>query len=158
MKVYLSGAIEQATNDGAEWRNEIARFLITEIGHEPVDPVKLSDKLIKAENASAFRSWKLTDIERFKSFMRKIIDQDVAAVIRSDYMICLWNRAVEKGGGTQGEITVAWMNNVPVYLVYDGDLENLSSWIIGCTTEIFPDFSHLRKFLSTKYGSKNART
>ncbi|MFQ6605717.1 MAG: hypothetical protein ACE5D8_09235 [Fidelibacterota bacterium] len=158
MKVYLSGAIEQAENDGADWRNELSIFLEERLGHEVIDPVKLSDHLIQSENAEGFRSWKKSDLQRFKSFMRKIIKQDIMGVTTADYTICLWNRAVEKGGGTQGEITLSWIKQVPVYLVYEGDIEDLSSWIIGCTTEIFPDFADLKHFLLKNFGGRHAGT
>ncbi len=155
MKCYLSGAIEAASEKDLAWRYELVSWLSKELGHIAIDPVQMSQDLIQAENAEEFRSWKSTDPERFKSFVRKIIAQDTAAVIdESQYIICNWTKSVKEGAGTQGEVTMAYLNRIPVYLVYDGKMDELSSWIIGCSTEIFPNFKSLKAFLINEFGVK----
>jgi len=142
VKAYLSGAIEAASQEELSWRDDLKLWLKSTIGHDSIDPVQLSINLLAKENAKDFRSWKFSDLPKFKSIVRKIINQDIGAVLReSDYVICYWTPAVKEGGGTQGELTTAYLNNIPVYLVYTNDLTTLSSWIIGCTSEIFSDFS-----------------
>lgn len=153
MIAYLSGAIEAATDQESKWRDEIALWLKEKLDHDVIDPVQLSQALIDKENAHGFRYWKLSDLNRFKAFVHKIIQQDISAVINdSDYIICYWTDAVKDGAGTQGELTVAHLHQKPVYLVHNDDISTLSGWAIGCTTEIFNDFAALKTFLALEYG------
>ena len=39
MIAYLSGAMENAKNDGSEWRSEITIWLKEKLGHSVIDPV-----------------------------------------------------------------------------------------------------------------------
>jgi len=59
-----------------------------------------------------------------------------------------------RGGGTHGELTVAYVNKIPVYLVLGVPLQDISGWIIGCATQIFTDFSSLKEFLLQTYQKK----
>ena len=70
-----------------------------------------------------------------------------------DYIICLWNADVLKGAGTHGEVTLAFQHNVPVYLVNQISLADLSGWIMACSSEIFNNFEDLKAFLLEKFGS-----
>ena len=46
MIVYLSGAMEFAENEGAEWRKNLTTWLESELGHTSIDPVVESAKLL----------------------------------------------------------------------------------------------------------------
>ena len=72
---------------------------------------------------------------------------------KADYVICLWDEAVFKGGGTHGEVTLAYHYNIPVYLVNRVPYKDLSGWIHACSSEYFVDFDSLQQFLLRKYGS-----
>ena len=39
MIAYLSGPIENAHDDGADWRNDITRWLSKELNHQVFNPV-----------------------------------------------------------------------------------------------------------------------
>lgn len=152
MIAYLSGAMEQAADEGALWREEIARWLKTELGHDVIDPVVSSQLLVEKYEAQDYRDWKFSDIQRFVEFIRKAIDLDLDNVINnSDYIICFWNEDVMKGGGTHGEVTMAYYNNIPVYLVNQVPIEELSGWIMACSTQIFNQFSELKSYLLETY-------
>jgi len=60
---------------------------------------------------------------------------------------------VFKGAGTHGEVTLAFQHNVPVYLVNQIPLIDLSGWIMACSSEIFNNFEELKAFLLEKYDS-----
>jgi len=68
-----------------------------------------------------------------------------------DYIICLWDEYVLHGGGTHGELTMAFWHNIPVYMVTKIPVQKMSSWIIGCTNRIFDNFEELKVFLRKKY-------
>ena len=63
---------------------------------------------------------------------------------QADYLIVKWDRSVFKGGGTHGEVTMAYWLDKPVYLVNNLPLNDISSWIFSCSDEIFDDFESLK--------------
>jgi len=155
MIAYLSGAMENAKDEGADWRNELTIWLKENLNHSVVDPIIETAKLVERLNSQNYRNWKTSDPNRFKKFVRQAIDNDLDSVInKTDYTICLWNNDVIPGGGTHGEVTMAYYFNKPVYLVNKlKDLE-ISGWIMSCTTEIFPDIESMKNRLIEIYGEK----
>ena len=100
-----------------------------------------------------YRNWKKTDLPRYKDFMNKFVLRDIDAVTKeANYIICLWNEEVFKGAGTHGEVTLAFEHKIPVYVVNQVPLRDLSGWIIACSTEIFKNFEELKLFLLNKFG------
>ena len=153
MIAYLSGAMENAPKEGREWREDISDWLKCELNHSSLDPVVMSKETAIKENAKNYRAWKTTHPEKFKLFIQKIIYSDLTAVIsEADYLICLWDENVIRGGGTHAEVTFAYWYKKPVYLVNNLNEIELSSWIEGCTDTIFDSFGTLKQFLKIKYG------
>ena len=154
MKVYLSGAMEFAEDEGADWRNKMTLWLKKNINHTSFDPVINSAKLIENENAQNYRKWKISNIDRYSNFIRTCVRQDIHIVKNEiDYLICLWDKNVLKGAGTHAEVTIAFDSNKPVYLVNKLSKKDLSGWIMACSTKIFNDFDSLKLFLLKKYHS-----
>ncbi len=58
------------------------------------------------------------------------------------------------GGGTHGEVTIAYYYNKPIYLINQLKDMELSGWIMACATEIFTDFYSMQKRLLDIYGKK----
>ena len=52
---------------------------------------------------------------------------------------------------TKKQYKESWKRHVMELNSVGMDLMDISSWIIGCTTEIFPDFDQLKKFLRIHY-------
>ncbi|MCK4903666.1 MAG: hypothetical protein KAS35_03170 [Candidatus Marinimicrobia bacterium] len=155
MIAYLSGAMENAKNEGSGWRNEISIWLRDHLNHSVIDPVDETAQLVKKTESQNYRNWKTSNPNKFKKFVRKAIDNDLNAVVNtSDYLICLWNNDVITGGGTHGEVTMAYYHNKPIYLINQLDNIELSGWIMSCATEIFPDFKSMQKRLINIYGEK----
>ena len=149
---YLAGAIEYAPDAGAQWREEIELFLREELHHEVYNPSREERNVLSPDEARYFRSWKSTDLPRFRKVVHRIIDTDLSMLIdKVDYVVCLWDEHVLGGGGTHGELTISFRHGIPVYMVTPIDITRISSWIIGCTTEIFPDFQSLKEFLKISY-------
>ena len=153
MIAYLSGAMENAKNEGQDWRRRMMNWLSKNLKHSAINPVEQTAQLVQKYNANNYRSWKTSEPAKFIEFVRKAIDNDLDSVInRSDYIICLWNDEVLSGGGTHGEVTMAYYFKKPVYLVNQLNTE-ISGWIMSCSTEIFPDLHTLQGRLLKLYGS-----
>jgi len=155
MIAYLSGAMENAKNEGSGWRNEITIWLREEINHSVIDPVIDTARLVERTESHDYRNWKTSDPNKFRKFVRQAIDNDLNSVVnKSNYLICLWNQEVLAGGGTHGEVTMAYYYNKPIYLINQLDDIGLSGWIMSCATEIFTDFNSMQKRLIEIYGKK----
>ena len=152
MIAYLSGAMEYAQNEGADWRIVMKDWLKEHLSHEVIDPVIESNKLVVHYDAEDYRDWEKTNPERFKEFFRLLIQQDLRAVMgQSDYLIVLWDKGVLKGGGTHGEVTMAYWVDKPIFLVNTLPEKALSAWISSCATETFASFDELKAVLLKRY-------
>jgi len=141
---YLSGAMEYAPDHGEKWRKSLALRLKEELGHEVFNPNKESDKILSSEERSNFKKWKENDQELFTAVIHKVIDHDLGFLTqKTDYIVCNWDEYASLGGGTQGEITVAYHNHIPVYLLTKMPVTRISSWILGCSEKIFFDENSL---------------
>ena len=146
--VYLSGAIEHASDGGTGWRLEIRRFLEAELSQRVYDPAADQRKNLSEEELAGFRRWKLEAPERFQATVRKIIAWDLDRVeSAADYLIALWDEAAARGGGTAAEITLAYRAGKPVYLVLGMPRAAASGWVLAAATEVFEDFEGLKEFL-----------
>ena len=153
MIAYLSGGMEHAVNEGEDWRNKMTEWLQKNLGHSVIDPVKNSRQLVDETQYHDYRLWKNSDRGKYKAFVRQLIRQDLDGVInKADYVICLWDEGVVKGGGTHGEVTIAYHYNIPFFLVNTLPFDELSGWIFSCCTEVFPDFINLKKRVLELYG------
>jgi len=152
MKAYLSGPIENAENDGASWRQDMTLWLKKNLNHEVFNPVLETKNIIGHLNPSIFRSMKKTDPIEYKNIIREIIKLDLEAVINdSDYLIVKWDKSVLKGGGTHGEVTMAYWIKKPIFIVNSLPIDDMSSWIFSCSDFIFNDFKSLKKKLTQLY-------
>lgn len=149
---YLSGAMEGAPDLGRGWRRRVKRFLTQELGHRIFDPTDNFRKLLSKEEQRYFRKWKLTEPAKFFPVIRRIIDHDLYIITTStDYVICYWDEYVTRGAGTAAEISVAYMYKIPVYFITPLPLDRVSSWALGCASEVFFSFRQLYKYLRHKY-------
>ena len=150
MKVYLAGAIEAAPDDGREWREALTQFLEQDLGYQVHDPSRQEADVMSPKEHDHFREWRRTDFQRFQKVIHRIIKQDLKQILfDTDLIICKWDEYVAGGGGTQGELTLAFLHNIPVYLVSDFPVERISSWILGCITQKFDNFDDLKVHLKS---------
>ena len=153
MKVYLSGGIEYASNYGKDWRTEISSWIKDQLGHSIFNPTKESIEFFH-EKFPAFQRDNLKNlpIPEIREIIGSLINFEISTVMNEmDYIICFWDESCYKGAGTQGELTVARYNNIPVYIVTNLDKNIIPSWIIGCSTEIFSNFETLKTYLIKNY-------
>ena len=155
MLAYLCGPIEFAPDGGKLWRRKLTPFLHNDLGHRVYDPAEDEKKNLTDEEARHFREWKETDVERFRRVVRKIIQYDLDIVEnKADYVICCLSGAgaAVSSGGTASELTFAYRRGIPVYLVTDTSIPEISGWILACADRVFANVDELKKFLLDRYG------
>jgi nucleoside 2-deoxyribosyltransferase len=155
--VYLAGAIEFAVDAGRGWREQITPFLRDRLGHEVYDPARDERKSLDDEECRNLRAWKTTDLPRFRAAVRKIIEFDLGIIARSDYVVCYLDESGLRGGGTAAEMTFAFRRGIPVYLVTELPLAEVSGWMLGCSARVFSGFEPLREFLRDVYLGSGGR-
>jgi nucleoside 2-deoxyribosyltransferase len=146
MFFYLAGSIEYSPDKGKGWRLQIAPAL-KELGHQVYDPAEDELKNLDESEAREFRSWKQTDLDRFRRTVQKIIAYDLDLIEhRANAIVCYWDEHAGRGAGTQGELTFAHRLGIPVYLICGVPVEQISGWLLACATEIFSSFDDFRIF------------
>ena len=154
-RVYLSGAIEHASDFGRGWRARLNAFLADDLGHFVYDPAADEKKSLTEEERSNFRRWKVADPARFREVVRKIIAWDLDRIeSETDYLIALWDRASAQGGGTAAEITLAHRLGKPVYVVLDMPAGEASGWVLAAADEVFESFEALEADLSRRFAPR----
>lgn len=157
MRIYLSGAIEYAPDQGRHWRATLTPFL-EEQGHEVYDPARDKKKNLSDYEVEHFRSWKGTDLARFKTTVRKIIAYDLEWIEqRTDAIICYWDEHCMKGAGTQAELTFAHRWGLPVYLIAAMPVKDISGWVLACSSEVFGNAEELKSYFVEKTARQEVR-
>ena len=157
MLAYLSGPIEFAADGGKLWRQKLTPFLHNDLGHRVYDPAEDEKKNLTDEEVENFRAWKETDVERFRRVVRKIIQFDLDIVEnKADYVICCLSGdgAAVSSGGTSSELAFAHRRGIPVYLVTNAPVKEISGWMLACADHLFPNVDELKKFLLERYGKQ----
>jgi len=149
LRVYLSGGMEYAKNEGINWRSEMDIWIRKNLHHQVFNPNIESEKyLAKLLPNKDFRSLKSTDIKAYTKIVKKFVILDSKEIAtRSDYIICYWDQSAQRGAGTKGELTIARYFNKPVYMVTSMPKEDIPGWVLGCITEFFSSFEQLKTFL-----------
>ncbi|HET9365548.1 MAG TPA: hypothetical protein VFP71_11130 [Candidatus Angelobacter sp.] len=154
MLFYLAGSIEYSPDFGKGWRAQITPVLKA-LGHEVYNPAEDELKKMTESEACEFRSWKTSDLPRFRQTVQKIIAYDLDLIEhRCDALVCYWDQYAGRGAGTQGELTFAHRLGIPVYLICGIPVEQISGWLLGCATEVFTSFDEFQEFLGTQSADK----
>lgn len=152
--VYLAGAIEYSPDKGIKWRQEIEDFYEKHLPGKCniINPNKVEKTFLTQEDKNYLMSSNPKgDIVKYQSVVRKFIEHDLVFVEESDYLICLWDEHVNRGSGTQGEITYAYKIGRPVYYIVTIPIEQMSGWAIGCGTKFFTSIKEFGEFIILKH-------
>jgi len=175
LTIYLAGGMENSKNLGAGWRNRLTPKLEL-MGIKVLNPCEFEQEQLKGLKTKMlpekFRSaegkivrpkhWHQLKMaprdshlyKRFKRYMQNIIRYDIYVVTEcTDFVVCYWNEDTGKGAGTHSELTTAFMNDIPVYVILE-DGASFPAWAQGCTTEIFDNFDDLILRLSKTVAEK----
>jgi hypothetical protein len=155
MVAFLCGAMEFSPDGGRGWRERVGLWIQENLNHRVYDPTAEASRILSPEELRGLRGWKTTDLERYRKVMRFIINHDLDVMAnQADYVVCHWDAAATQGGGTQAELTAAYRKGLPVYLVSERPVEQVSGWVLGCTDKIFSSFEELKAFLTATYGKE----
>ncbi|HEV2350088.1 MAG TPA: hypothetical protein VG028_09620 [Terriglobia bacterium] len=155
MLAFLCGGMEYSTDGGRQWRERVRLWLQENLNHRVYDPTVETRRVLNEEEGRNFREWKLTDLDRFRRVMRIVINHDVDVMTnQADYVVCLWDDAAKAGGGTHAELTAAYRKGIPVYMVAEMPVEEISGWVVACSTKIFSGFNELKSHLAATYGKE----
>lgn len=158
MLAYLCGSVERAEEKGRLWRGRLTLFLRERLGHCVYDPTGDQKKNLNQDEVDNFRHWKMTDLDRFRRVSRKIIGFNLELIERkADYVVCYWDTEAIDSGGTCAELTAAHRKGIPVYLVASVPVEQISSWALGCSDQLFSSIEGLKVFLGARF-SKERQT
>jgi hypothetical protein len=152
MLAYLCGPTELAEGNGRLWRRKLTPFLQEQLGHRVYDPDEDEKKNLNHDEIANFRRWKMTDLDRFRRVVRKIIAFDLEVVERrADYVICYWEAEAARSGGMAAELASAHRKGIPVYLLASVPVEQVSDWALGCSDQLFSSVDGLKSFLSSRF-------
>jgi hypothetical protein len=148
-RVYLSGGMEYADNEGRDWRQTVHSKIDTELGWSVFNPNVESDRFFQAHYPLLdIRSLKQTDTLKYQEIVERLVEIDCTEIAdRSDLVICYWDESAMRGAGTKGELTIAKHFGKPVYMVTSMPATQIPGWVLACTTRIFPTFDELYTFL-----------
>ena len=154
MLAFLCGGMEFAPEHGREWRKDLGEWLLQNLNHQAYDPTQEARRILSAEELDGLDRWKQNDLVRFRRVMRHIINHDLDVMAhRADYVVCYWDRAAARGGGTQAELTAAYRKSLPIYLVSEIPVSEISGWVLGCADHVIFGFEKLKECLRSAYGS-----
>jgi nucleoside 2-deoxyribosyltransferase len=157
MLAFLCGGMEYAPEGGRQWRERMRLWIQQNLNHRVYDPTEEVHRILSPEEAENLGAWKTSDPERFRRVMRFIINHDLNVMAaQADYVVCYWDQAAARGGGTQAELTAAYRKGIPVYCVAESPANDINGWVLGCTDRVFASFDELEAYLAATYG-KTAR-
>ena len=158
MLAFLCGGMEYAPDGGRQWREQMRLWIQENLNHRVYDPVEEARRILSAEELKGLSDWKASDPERFRKLMRFIINHDLDLMAgQAGYIVCLWDEAAARGGGTQAELTAAYRKGIPIYCVAAMPLDEVSGWVIGCCDRVFAGFDELKAMLTSTYGKEMAQ-
>ena len=148
-RVYLSGGMEYASNEGKDWRASLQEWLERELCCSVFNPNLESARFFATHYPAVnFRLLKKDNPTLYKAIASGLVDLDCAEIAeRTDLLICYWDESAMRGAGTKGELTMAKFFKKPIYMVTAIPREDIPGWVLGCTTELFASFEALKERL-----------
>ncbi len=149
-RIYLSGGMEYADNEGRDWRKSLEQWLAKQVGCTVFNPNSESERFFAKHYPDvAIRSLKETNVVQYAAIVSRLVEIDCKEIAeKSDLVICYWDESAQRGAGTKGELTIAKHFGKPVYMVTSVPHKDIPGWVLGCTTFIFETFDELKKFLT----------
>lgn len=149
--LYLSGGMQYKKNLGAGWRRNSSTKLL-EMSYFPIDICEL-DRDYAKHHGELFYSYDENfshkEMIQFKSNIRKhFIYTDLELVKKdSDAILVLWDESAQRGGGTHAEVTCAYENDIPIFIMTTIPIREIPGWVQAESTKIFTKWETLYTYL-----------
>lgn len=150
-RIYLSGGMEYAADEGRNWRDQLESWLMESFECEIFNPNTESDRFFQSRHPGVdFRTLKEQDSDAYREIAASLVDIDCAEIaLRTDLVICYWDESAARGAGTKGELTIARYFKKPVFMVTTIPKSEIPGWVLGCVSRCFSSFEELKAFLPT---------
>lgn len=139
--IYLSGGMEKAVENGAQWRRMISDKLKS-FGFTPLDIAALDFEYVKA-NGPVYLNQDPDNYLQYKSNIRRqFIYTDLRLIIEdSDAVIAYYDQSFKDGAGSFAECQCAYDHEKPLFVV--SAFEHVPSWLKALSTRVFYTFEDL---------------
>lgn len=145
MKTYLCGSMSGLNDQGAGWRKKISKWLDKQ-GIHSYDPCKE-----ESEEHDQYDTKNKSNWESFpQPLQEKIIIKDLDQIKhKTDFITCYFTKY---STGTVSELTFAFYNDIPVYIVTDVPLVGWPQTVARAyNNRVFNNFSDYKKFIRNTY-------
>lgn len=154
---YLAGYMEAAMESCEKWRDKITPVLqeLNIIVQDPTKneaeklgmPVELSREKLYGLKRSGKR-------EEFLKIVNMIFDVDLKQVAQCSFLIVYYKNEI-KTVGTIGEMQIATLLGIPIYLISPDRISDFNSWLLGMVLindgEIFRTPNECTNYIREKY-------
>jgi len=152
--IYLSGGMQHAEDEGAEWRSLVSEFLKRQ-GYYPINICELdaayADRYGHFLRDAALNDKPDEDLQRKSNVRKHFVKTDIMLVEKdSDALIVYYDESARRGAGTISEAMIAYQNDIPVFLVshWEDWRKEVPGWLQALSTKIFTSFDDLRDYFS----------
>ena len=157
---YLGGYMEADMDSCEMWRNKFTET-VKDTSLEIQDPTKNeAEKLGMPVEESREKLYGLKRSGRRKEFLEiinRIFAVDLKQVANSSFLVVYWRNDI-KTVGTIGEMQLATLFGIPIYLITPDNISSLNSWLLGMTLindgDIFRTPNECAKYIRKKYYRK----
>lgn len=137
-RIYLSGGMEKAVENGMQWRRECSKSLIA-LGYEPVDIAALDNEYIKAHGPVYINNDpinRLQSLQNKSNIRRQFIYTDLKLITDwCDAVIAYYDQSFKDGAGSFAECQCAYDNEKPLFVV--SAFDHVPSWLKSLSTKVF---------------------
>jgi nucleoside 2-deoxyribosyltransferase len=149
-RVYLAGAIDRASDRGAEWREVITPFL-TDLGLTVFNPLTKPGEIGKEDANTAIIKKKLKSTKQYDELskvMKLIRGVDLRLVDISDFLIVNLDLDIHPCG-TYEEIFLANRQKKPIIIRIVQGKENAPDWLFGTIPHdmMFSSWDEIKMYL-----------
>lgn len=137
VKIYLAGPMDFAADAGVKWRERITEKLINELELTPdnilnpcAKPLNSKGQGLSAEQEICKKLRKDKDWEGLERIVKDIMTIDLRLVDKSDILIANLSYCL-RTVGTIHEIISATQRHIPVYIIDEQGMENVSGWLMA---------------------------
>jgi hypothetical protein len=128
--------MEHLEDAGKSWRESIGPQL-NNIGINYISPNDLETMFASEypDRYSSLHEVKSDNLELFNKLFDRVKRIDLTTVCLSDLVIVNWHG--EKSAGTISEVDLAWLQDIPRFLITDRPNSEIMSWFLASFTQVF---------------------